>query len=500
LADTEKNYDITTTSSITMKSVLIIILHLALCNSIVLCAEAPGTVLASVVGKALAPAAPKLDSAKNAATNSTEKSVKEKEDKPIDITYMSMNGILSARGFESQVHYAITKDGYYVHLVRVINPLLGEEKPPKRPVVFNHGLMESGAIWLINSKGVKPESKSYLCESLPIDSGMAKNQSDFLNGPMLLSNYGYDVWLMSMRGTDFSLYHKKLDTSAPAFWDYSLDNFALGDIPAVINYVRRYTGHKKVAYVGHSQATFSVFALLSSRPQYANTIEPVFAVAPVTYMNHITTLSRPGFLKELDTPNLLAPMPESPRQIRAAFAQFCGKDSHIPFKVFCGLIDPAVGGKGEGSLKDYLSFFPYSTSHKVLRHFGQMINSGKMQMYDHGPDENLKRYGAREAPVYKIGNIRSKSINLIRTKTDSFTDPRDVDRFKSELTVPLYRDIFIEREFSHFDLITAEDARHLVFAPILEVLEEFEQRDGVCRDDNYSSQQADDNNRLDYSN
>lgn len=134
-----------------------------------------------------------------------------------------------------------------------------------------------------------------------------KNGTEFINGPLMLANQHYDVWLMSMRGTDYSQYHTQMYPSMSEFWDFSLD-----DVPTVINYIRRQTGAKKVAYVGHSQATFSVFGLLAMKPRYADIIEPVFAVAPVSYMHHTTSVSRNWFNMALDTPDSQGPCQSRP--------------------------------------------------------------------------------------------------------------------------------------------------------------------------------------------
>ena len=99
---------------------------------------------------------------------------------------------------------------------------------------------------------------------------------------------------------------------------------------------------------------------------------------------------------------------------------------------------------------------------------------------DYGPEENKRIYNTIESPSYPIENIKSKSLVLISTKADTLSPPEDVNRFRKQLKVPLYRDIFIDKEFDHFDLITDKQARGLVFKPILEIFEQFEAKSGVC--------------------
>lgn len=308
---------------------------------------------------------------------------------------------------------------------------------------------------------------------------LKKNET--INGPMMLANNGYDVWLMSMRGTDWSLDHHDLSSEKPEFWDYCLDDFALSDIPAVIDYIRDTTGAQKVGYIGHSQATFSIFALMSTRPDYADIVEPVIAVAPVAFFDGITSIARLLFMSTLTATNNSnnGPFPLRAKSIRSTLVDICDEGQKFQ-KLACQLITTLISGFGKNWPDGYYNHLLFHTSLKVLRHFGQLIKFKRFAMYDYGKTENLKRYGKEQSPSYLIENIRSKSICLISTKTDALSPPKDVEKFRKRLKVPLYRDIFIDKDFSHFDLITDGESAELVFQPILEILETIEQQSGYC--------------------
>lgn len=390
--------------------------------------------------------------------------------------------ILKLRGYHTETHYARTKDGYYLHVVRVINPLI-KSRQLKRPVIFNHGLLESSSIWLINSRDVSPVDHqcTVLNEQMPI-----LNRTSFINGPMMLANHGYDVWLMSMRGTDFSIRHDYLSPKDKLFWNYSLDDFALGDVPTVVDYVRHMTGAPKVGYVGHSQATFSVFGLLSARPHYADRIEPVVALAPVAYMEHITSLARLIFLAAVDGTDIdtHGPFPRDAKRMRHLLGELCGA-RHTVVDGSCQMVNLLVSGKGKtGIVRGYWSQIPFSSSMKVLRHFGQLVKYKRFMMHDYGQTVNMKLYGRPSSPSYPIARIRSKSLCLFSTKSDALSPPQDVAHFTSQLTVPLFKNIYINKDFNHFDLIIDEQAGELVFFPMLKILEHFEEKSGlVCSRD-----------------
>ena len=52
------------------------------------------------------------------------------------------------------------------------------------------------------------------------------------------------------RGNIFSRAHIALSPSDPAFWDFSWDEMADGDLPALTDYVLAATGRPKLGYVG----------------------------------------------------------------------------------------------------------------------------------------------------------------------------------------------------------------------------------------------------------
>ena len=79
-----------------------------------------------------------------------------------------------------------------------------------------------------------------------------------LNGPnslaFILADNGYDVWMNNSRGNRYSRYHVHLDpdTDKPQFWDYSFEDMAKYDLPALFNYILIKTVVKSVSYIGHS--------------------------------------------------------------------------------------------------------------------------------------------------------------------------------------------------------------------------------------------------------
>lgn len=380
--------------------------------------------------------------------------------------------LVALRGFKSKTYYVPTKDGYHIHVIRIVNTKIDKRRPRKRPVIFNHGLFESSTMWLINSRGFEASDYTQTCGRGP---KFIHGHEDrhHLNGPMLLANAGYDVWLMSMRGTDFSQKHDKYTTSDPRFWSYSLDHFGLVDVPSVVNFVRNRTKVNQVAYVGHSQATFAIFALLSTKPKYAEIIKPVIAVAPVShfkYMSSVARLLMKGiFLLTSRREN--GPFPPRAPLIRKINFKFCNNE--LLTTLGCQIMNTLIAGSGKYWLKGYFAHLPFYSSLQVLRHFGQMVGRGKFQMYDHGSDGNMKFYKTPQAPEYDLGKVESQSIYLFSAQDDLLSTVKDVEYIATHLKYPPAENIVIGGPYNHFDLVTSENSRILVFKPILDILEKY---------------------------
>lgn len=64
-----------------------------------------------------------------------------------------------------------------------------------------------------------------------------------------LNEAGLDAWLLDMRGHGHAL---KAPHSRPLKGDWTVDDYALRDVPAAIRFIQEKTGAPRVGYVGHS--------------------------------------------------------------------------------------------------------------------------------------------------------------------------------------------------------------------------------------------------------
>lgn len=69
-----------------------------------------------------------------------------------------------------------------------------------------------------------------------------------------------------------------------AFWNYSFHEIGVYDVPAIIAYILRVTGHSWLHYVCHSQGCTVFFVMASELPKYSDQVRTVHAMAPAVFL------------------------------------------------------------------------------------------------------------------------------------------------------------------------------------------------------------------------
>lgn len=100
--------------------------------------------------------------------------------------------------------------------------------------------------------------------------------------------------MSNSRGNTYSRGHIYLNADVgQRYWRFSMDELALIDTPAQIDYVLKCTRSRKLAYVGHSQGCTTIYMLLSEKVEYNDKISVVVHIGPVAFVEYI----RAPFLK-----------------------------------------------------------------------------------------------------------------------------------------------------------------------------------------------------------
>jgi pimeloyl-ACP methyl ester carboxylesterase len=100
--------------------------------------------------------------------------------------------------------------------------------------------------------------------------------------------------MVNTRGNTYSRGHRTYGPTQTAYWAHSMDELALIDLPAQIDYILKFTGQSQVGLIGHSQGCTLPLMLLSERPEYNDKFWLIMMLGPVTYAQYI----RAPFLKQ----------------------------------------------------------------------------------------------------------------------------------------------------------------------------------------------------------
>jgi lysosomal acid lipase/cholesteryl ester hydrolase len=142
--------------------------------------------------------------------------------------------------------FAATNDGWMLGMRR-IRP--SSPDPGKLPVVLCHGLGLNGTFWTITDNHL----------------------------PSQLAARGYEVFIVDMRGSGASYrvgragkinrVLRQTPIREVGARDWTVDDEAKYDVPAILEYVRKETGSERINWIGHSLGGMLMFPFLEFSPQ-----------------------------------------------------------------------------------------------------------------------------------------------------------------------------------------------------------------------------------------
>ncbi|KAJ3163731.1 hypothetical protein HK101_000599, partial [Irineochytrium annulatum] len=274
-------------------------------------------------------------------------------------TTMHVGDYCSHAGYSCDTFETITEDGFVLFAHRVGKQGGGGVHGSKGPVILMHGLFQSSGVW--------------------VTSGM-----DSL--AFFLVDQGYDVWMGNNRTSIEQ--HAVLKPSDAKFWDWSLDELARYDFPAIVDLVRRETKYDKVAFVGHSQGNAQAFLSMQQNPAVCSKLSIFVALAPAVYIGSLletfpvcllmecpASLFRRLFGVKAFLPIMSVVQVYFPPYIFAALAY------HM-FHYLFGWTDTNWDPRNKSS---YFQFTPRPQSSKALHHWAQMGKAGVIGAFHSSP-------------------------------------------------------------------------------------------------------------------
>ncbi|KAG0239660.1 cholesterol esterase [Actinomortierella wolfii] len=229
----------------------------------------------------------------------------------------------------------------------------------KPVVLLYHGFMMCSEVWLCNLDEQR-------------------------NLAFALVEAGYDVWLGNARGNKYSLKHMFMKPHEQKFWDFSMDELAMFDMPDTIDYILERTGAPSLVYIGFSQGTAQAFAALSINPELNEKVSLFIALAPATTPPGLDNGLINSVVKA--TPNVIYLLLGRKTPLTAAL--FWQNLLHPT--TYAAMIDGAVkflfgwNCKSMTLVQKAVSYqHLYSfTSVRILVHWFQIIRTQYFQMYD----------------------------------------------------------------------------------------------------------------------
>ncbi|XP_027199870.2 lysosomal acid lipase/cholesteryl ester hydrolase-like [Dermatophagoides pteronyssinus] len=390
--------------------------------------------------------------------------------------------LIESRGFRYESHFIQTGNGYILQYVRIVNPFLSSSKI-KAPILLHHGFQTNGQQWFINRDGFLNENGDYVeldpdnDDRLIIDNknGTVGNTIGFV-----LSNRGYDVWIANYRGSFYSKNHTTLDIHSTEFWSFSMDNMIEEDLKSSIDYIRHLTNRTSIGYIGHSQGSFMMFALLSKHPEYSSYVKPYISLSPIIYLSSIDALwYHYKFIRLVEKSLRLYPH-EFP-MFRKYFIYINNCCENILMNRLCFLYLRFVNGQNyDESYKNRIGIYMNNmltgaSAWNAAQLLQIPLNGGEPRYFDFNDDDlNRQHYnGQTIPPIYNISNIRSKNIAFIYPPNDIFNIMTDIEKLKSNLKFELIDDYMLPDNISHIGMIWSKDVGHTINKRIIKILTKY---------------------------
>lgn len=278
------------------------------------------------------------------------------------------------------------------------------------------------------------------------------------------------IQLGNNRGNKYSKKSVNHSPTNPAFWNYSIDQFAFHDIPDSIDYILSTTRQPSLSYIGFSQGTAQAFATLSIHPNLNEKVDVFIALAPA--------MAPPGLAAGIVSSFIKA----SPEVLFLAFGRKAILSSTTMWQallypaIFTWAIDTSLrylfGWHAKNiteyqKLAAYPHLFSFSSTKSVV-HWLQIIRNGTFQMYDDEVQAPLSI--ASGSKYYKVAKYPTRNIKtpivLLYGGSDSLVN---INVMLKEL--PKHTVVKEIPHYEHLDFLWASDVDKQVFPHVLEALD-----------------------------
>lgn len=292
-----------------------------------------------------------------------------------------------------------------------------------------------------------------------------------------LSNYGYDVWMVNLRGNEYSRgFNGPHDHRRAEYWDFNLNQLVKEDLLASVNQVKRTLGwtradddKRTMGVVAYSYGSLHMLALLSKFPAYQRTLQPIIMMAPTLLSSSGESAKRNFFIKQAS--KLLishtGPFPNRADKSKLSLESIVCR---LPLaSKLCNLMTIILSG-GSKSVKDIISDDRERALMLRDSECGQTSTGVLHQIV-----ENLSQHallpdytpfvGARDK--LRRGDLR-RSVMIIRSAGDEIATQAEAERIKRAALqgMTLAEVVVDEPKFGHADFLFSKKNQFLVNAEV----------------------------------
>lgn len=382
----------------------------------------------------------------------------------------------AANGYIIREYVVTTRDDYLL----VVHKLEKHEscrRPTNRSVnagiaYFHHGLLTNSELFLLGSEKDK-------------------------NLPYLLVDLGYEVWLGNNRGNKYSRKHLKLSVADKKYWNFSLDEFALYDIPDTIKYIKNYySTDRKITYIGFSQGCSQLFAALSLNPHLNDDIGLFVGLSPAIVPRDLNHVILKAIVDQTANDNSFLYNLFGERAILPSVAFWCWLMGPQLYQIVVDYSLKFLFGWNSKNISEEQKRVGYrhmfsNSSVKSIIHWFQIISARRFQMFDETCDiglsglaqfsHDLKLTTSRVAP-FPIAHHLDVPMVLVYGDSDILVDIEN-----TKLIIVSHNGKMAEKlletikcpGYEHMDTLWGNNVYNDVFEKVIEYLERERQEDPI---------------------
>lgn len=292
-----------------------------------------------------------------------------------------------------------------------------------------------------------------------------------------LSNAGYDVWLVNLRGNAYSS-HKNGNVGPEHnnYWNFDLDQIVDNDIRGAINMVKQVSQYDApIGVVAYSYSSLYLSRLLTKSPSYAETLRPIVLMAPAPQSSPREYGVQRKIFRALVNKgtNEVAPFPgqnltrETMITKAARKLPLAGRIRDIPEMFLHGQVqslgDFVLPKEESGLVQSDMACGQTST--KILRKFVDFSASDKI-------DPSLK-------PGLSSLSRNKRTVIIINARDDPVSTPKDIKALRENVFGPMTLANYQVEDsgFVHGSFLFSKRNQYLVNGEILKLVSLFDSMD-----------------------